>query len=64
MTGYNIQSQKIQAEKDKKQEKKKKGKWYRFPKPYKNCCQYYWGKKLLLFLCSRLRNLVLYGSVF
>ena len=43
MTGYNPKSQKIHAEKDGKQENKKKWKWKRFPKPDKRVGEKLWS---------------------
>ena len=55
MTGYNIQSQKNHAEKDRKHENKKN--------LIKIVVNLFWEKNIT-FLCSRPRNLVLFGSVF
>ena len=62
MTGYNIQPQKIYAEKDRKQENKKK--WKCFPKPYKNCCPSFWDKYIIFFCAADPEILSCMGQFF
>ena len=64
MTGYNIQSPKIHAEKDRKRENKNKWKSSCFPKPYKNCCQSFWKNIIIFFNAAEPETLPFMGQFF